>query len=162
MSTPTGGRFRLRSACRPPGLPVGGGFLDCRIPHPQILPGAPGSASPHVRRRPRMTSNECIELLLLRSCGDLTDKSLDQFDEDDIQQVYLDLILGWYLTEVTSSPAVETSRNLLDSSVQRTQSGTLRLALLEQKLKYHANLFFDRGILVPDNCSDDEQAAPKR
>jgi hypothetical protein len=101
-----------------------------------------------------MTSNECIELLLLRSCGDLTDPSLDQFDHDDVQQVYLDLILHWYLTEVTSQPEAETSRNLLDSSVQRTQSGTLRLALLEQKLRYRTNLFFDTGILVPGSADD--------
>src|SRR5687768_13705106 len=102
-----------------------------------------------------MTNNECIELLLLRSCGDLSDPSLEQFDEDDVQQVYLDLILHWYLTEVTT-PAAD-SRNLLDSRVERTASGTHRLALLEQKLKYRRNLFFELGFLAPDNCNDNEE-----
>jgi hypothetical protein len=102
-----------------------------------------------------MTNNECIELLLLRSCGNLSDPSLEQFDHDDIQQVYLDLILNWHLTEVTT-PAVDSS-NVLDSTVQCTPSGSLRRALLENKLKYRRNLFFDRGIMVPENCNDDRQ-----
>src|SRR5687768_7553580 len=80
----------------------------------------PIASSPELSPPPVMTSNECIELLLLRSCGDLSDPSLEQFDEDDVQRVYLDLILQWHLTEVTTPPAE--TENLLDSSVQRTPS----------------------------------------
>jgi hypothetical protein len=74
---------------------------------------------------------ELIELLLLRHKGALDLAVFRMFDANDVSSVYLELILGWYLTEETSAPDPATSRHLLDSRVVLTARGKRRLMELE-------------------------------
>jgi hypothetical protein len=81
-----------------------------------------------------MNVTELIELLLLRHQGAMDLAVFAAFDVDDVNAVYLDLILGRYLVEETSAPDPEQSPYLLDSRVMLTPKGRQRLNELEAKV----------------------------
>lgn len=81
-----------------------------------------------------MKTIELIELLILRQIEGIGIDAVGVFDPDDVSAVYLELVLGWYIVEVTTHPEPGTSEFVLDSSVKLTPKGARRLAELEANI----------------------------